>query len=237
MAEDKTSVLKLLQGSPFGALYPPKAAVDLPAIDGRTACLRVLRRYIAELTFHMPGDRGSANTRSFKIPLEKIHIEQPDKNVVLDFPSIVFLPGAGEALPIGLATFLEEESFNKFAPGTALQVQSEYQETFTIELWARDKPTRRAMMQLELALTPTEQQYGIRFRVPDYYDQTVCFSLQGSMRPDDPDNVRNRRWGHMTVEMRFDSVRLVNVGTIKPEVSVDAYDGPGNVPVGIELDD
>lgn len=234
---DKTPAHQLIIGRPFGTVYPPREPPRLPAVDGRTAALRVLRRYVSELAFSLPGDRGSPNDVQFRIPIEKVHVEQPDNVVELDFPSVVFLPGAGQYLPVGLSTFLEEESFDRFAPGTVLQVQSEYQETVTLECWAKDMPTRRSMVAgLEAALVPTEQMYGIRFRMPDYFDQPVCFTLLTSMRPDDPDNVRNRRWAHLALEMRFDVVRLVNVQTLKPFCATDAYDGPGNVPVGVVLE-
>jgi hypothetical protein len=244
VSSDKTPAHKLIQGTPFGAVYPARAAAEFPAIDGRTAGLRVLRRYISELTFHRPGDAGSPRLIPFRIPLDDIHVEQPDNVVNLlketkpggTNAAVVFVPGAGQYLPVGLSTFLEEETRDKFGKDTALQVQSEYQENVTLECWATDKPTRRAMVAgLEAALVPTEQMYGIRFRMPDYFDQPVCFSLDSGMRPDDPDTVRNRRWAHMIVEMRFDVVRLVNVETLRPVAAVDVYDGIPNIPFGVVL--
>lgn len=233
---DHTNAHDLLQGDPFGRVSPPRDAIDLPAVDGRTVALRILARYISELTFNLPGTKGSGITKKIRIPEEDIHIEWPDNQVQLKAPSIVFVPGNGEHLPAGLATFLVEGSHDKFGKGTALQVQSEYQETFTIEVWANDKPTRRAICGgLEVSLVPVEQMYGIRFRMPDYYDNTVCFTLLGGMRPDDPDAVRNRRWGHLSVEMRFDVLRLVNVVPFDPSVETEAYE-PDEVPDGVEID-
>lgn len=235
---DQTKAHELLLGNPFADVFPPKPNPDLPSLDGRTVALRVLARYISELTFRLPGNKGSPQTTKYQIPYERIYVEQPDNVVKLVPPCIVFVPGAGTYNPVGLSTFIEEESFGKFGKGTALQVQSEYVETFTIECWADTKPLRRSMVAgLESALVPTETMYGVRFRMPDYFDQPVCFSLDGSMRPDDPDNVRNRRWGHLTVEMRFDMVRLVNVDLLKPEVVSEAYQAIGQMPPNVPLKD
>lgn len=221
---DQTPIKDLLVGTPFAAVWPPKSDLDLPAVDGRTAALRTLRRYISELTFHLPGPKGSGRTERFRIPVEKVHVEQPDKEVKLAPPSVVFLPGPIEYLPIGLATALDESSKDRHGAGTALQIQAEYRELVTVEFWALDKPHRRAMLAgIESAFSPTEQMYGLRLRMPDYYDQSVCFTLDGGMRPDDPDNVRNRRWGYGTFEVRFDVVRLVRVGTVVPTLEVDAF--------------
>lgn len=218
---DKTPAKQLISG--FGTEpWPPRPLRPLPAVNGRTVALRILARYISELTFHLPGDKGSNATVPFRVPLEDVHIEQPANVEALKMPSFVFLPGTGEYLPVGLGPSIDESSFDVHAPGTALQTQSEYQETITIEAWAHSKPLRRSLVAaLEVALVPTEVMYGIRFVMPDYYRQTVCFTLASSMMPDDPDAVRNRRWGHLSVEMRFDVVQLVNAATLKPLVTLD----------------
>lgn len=228
---DQTPAKDLLTGTPFALVWPEKSTIDLPAVDGRTAALRILRRYLAELTFHLPGAKGSGKTVSLRIPEERIHVEQPDKEVMLlmgtkENPvSVVFLPGPAEYQAAGLATSLVENSKDKFGPGTALQVQSTYREVVTVEFWTIDKPHRRAVLAgFESALSPTEQMYGLRFRMNDYYGQTVCFSLEGGMRPDDPDNARNRRWGYGTLEMTYDVVRVVRVGVVDPKIDIAAFD-------------
>lgn len=208
----------LLQGNPFGQVWPPRPAPPLPAVDARTTALRVLADYISELTFNRVMEETS-KPEGFQIKREHIFVEQPDNVQNLPFPSVVFVPGPGDYSPIGLTAFIDESTADKYAPGTALQEQSEYVETVTIEVWANTRAMRRCIVAgLEVALVPTEQMYGIRFRMPDYFNQTVCFSLNTSMRVDDPEAVRNRRWAHLMVEMRFDMVALVNVSKFKPFV-------------------
>jgi hypothetical protein len=206
-----TTAHELLTGTPFGRVLPPRPGQPLPPVDGRTKALRILRQYISELRFSRP-DRGDRPI-PYEIPIHCIHIEQP-KQADLEFPSIVFRPGSdGRYDGIGLGSYIDEATADVYAPGTAVQEQSEWIETITLECWAEEGPQRSSMMAgLEQALVPTEQYYGLRFRMPDYYDRTVCFSLNSGARPDDPDAAgKNRKWGVMQVEMRFNVVALVQV--------------------------
>jgi hypothetical protein len=211
---------------PFGEVWPPRAEPPPQTVDGRTVALRIMKKYIGELTFFRPGGKDQNGVAgppvAFKVLPENIHIEWPDDPVEMVFPSIVFLSqGPAQYAAIGLTTNLDEDSVNKFAPGTVVQIQSEFTETFAIEIWADTKPQRRSLLAgLETSLTPTETMYGIRFRMPDYYDQLVCFSLGSRMLTDDEFATKNRRKAQLMIEMRFNTVALVNVNTIDPSVKV-----------------
>jgi hypothetical protein len=135
------------------------------------------------------------------------------------------LPGAGEYQPVGLTPYVVESTRDEERKDCALQVMGEYFEAFTVECWADSMPLRRSLVAaLEDAFVPSEAIYGLRFRMPDYHDQTVCFTLATSMRPDDPDAVRNRRWAHLGLEMRFEVVKLVPVEGFRPEVEVGTFE-------------
>jgi len=223
-----TRAFDLLTGTPFGAVQPPRPALPLPAVDGRTIALRILRDYISELTFTRPGS-GAARIQ-YRIPVEHIHIEQPGSED-LRFPSIVVRPGEGNYDAIGLVAYVDEATADLYGKGTVVQEQSEYREVITLELWAEEPPQRASMVAgLEQALVPTEQLYGLRFRMPDYYDRTVCFSLWSGSRPDDPMAAQRRRWAMLQIEMRFNVCALVYCETMMPVFSVTVDDEPIDTP-------
>lgn len=219
---------------PFGEVWPPRNQPPPQTVDGRTVALRILKKYIAELTFYRPGGKDQngnpCDPIPFKILPENIHIEWPDNPVDLQtsFPSIVFLSqSAADYASIGLATNYDEESADRYAPGTMVQIQSEFTETFALEIWADSKPQRRSILAgLETSLTPFETMYGIRFRMPDYYDQLVCFSLGQRQLVDDDLGTKNRRRAQLLIEMRFNVVALVNVNRLEPSTSVETTDDP-----------
>lgn len=217
-------IRSLLVNEPFGSnLFPPRSAPTKKAIvDGRTAGLRVLARYISELTFLREGDAGRPVV-PFVVKEDDIHIEWPDQEEDLVYPSMAFVQVEdGEYQPIGLTALILEETRDKFGNGTVLQQQSQYVETLSLECHASLKPERRAMrIGLEEALVPTEQMYGIRFRMPAYYDQIVTFSL-GAIRLDDsPDAARHRRVARLSLEMTYNVVALVNYAELRPMVNVN----------------
>lgn len=218
------SARDLIQGIPFGDVYPAQEAFEFPERDGKQAALRVLALYLSELTFRRPGNVGKPGIK-LRVPLERIVVEQTARPT--EMPSIVILgEDEGDYLAVGLSTFLEESSRDVHGKGTVLQVQSEYQEKVVVEVWASTKAERTGIMSgIESALVPTEQMYGIRFRVPEYFGQTACFTLLKSRRPASPDNSSGIWWGSFDVEVRFDVVRLVRYVEVKPTFSLEVDDG------------
>lgn len=216
------SLRSLLVGTPFGEVYPGRVAPPPPTQDGRTAALEILKRYIGLLTFRRAGAVGGPPI-PFKIAAQNIHIEWPDHEVDRETPSVVFLQTEdGMYDAIGLTAAVDEETKDVYAPGTVLQTQSEYRETFTLEVHASLKPERRAIVVgLEQAMTPTEQMYGIRFRMPAYFDQHVCFTLNSRRFNEDPDSARHRRVAQLKIEMRYNVVALINVVTMRPLIKVN----------------
>ena len=228
----KPTAHSLIIGNPFGAVFPPSSVdiAKLPKEDGRTHALRVLALYISELTFYRPGD-VDGEPLPFRIPLERIHIEAPDNDVDMVLPCIVFSQEADEEYEqIGLTINLDESTIDKYAPRTVLQIQYDQTETFVIEVWSSKKPERRAIIAgLQTALTPTEYMYGIRFRMPDYFDQPVVFTPVKHRRPDDQ-AIKGRRIGKLSVEMRFEVVCLVNYVPLLPVVEMTFTDDGAPVP-------
>ena len=216
------TAMDLLAGWPFGRTFPPRPTPPFPSVDPRTVALRILALYVSELTFLRPGDLGGAPIE-LRIPYEDIHVEQPDAEDDTRFPSIVLKDtNGGDYTTIGLTSFIDEKTKDLYGKGTALLVMTEYNETITLEIWATHRSERRSILAgLEAALVPTEQMYGIRFRMPDYYDQTVCFTLNRSTRLDDQYAGQGRRVARVDIEMRFNIVRPVNVVEIDPALGTE----------------
>lgn len=213
---------KILFGDPWGAVFPPKPNPPPLSYDGRTAALRVLREYVTNLTFYRamgPGRPPSA----FQIKPENFLIEWPDSVVSMVTPSIVVIPGPNADYgTIGLTSYIEEESADVYGPNTVLQWQMEYKEVFNLEIWASSKAERRGILAgLETAMTPTEQMAGIRFRMTEYYDQPVCFSIMRRRLGDEDESARNRRKAQIEFDMRFTVVALVNSVPMQPQILVD----------------
>lgn len=220
-------IRELLFGTPFGEVYPPRPNPPPPVVDGRTVALRILKKYITELVFYRPGGKDKNGVACgpipFKVLPENVHIEWPDDPVDLDdFPAIVMLSTqAATYEPIGMTSYLQEETRDLYSPGTVVQWQSEFTETFALEIWADSKPQRRSLLAgLETSLVPSEQMSGIRFRMPDYFDQLVCFSLESRQMVDDDFATKNRRRVQLMIQMRFNVVALVNYTTLEPQVTV-----------------
>jgi hypothetical protein len=216
-------VFDFLQGDPFGAIRPQPPSRPLPDVPGRKHALDMLREYISELTFTRPGARGQPPIR-YRIPKDNIHTEQPPNVWEMVLPAIVFRPGDGDYAAIGLSAYLDESTKDKYEKGTAVQENSEWQETIALECWAEQPPQRSSMVAgLEKALTPTEQRAGVLFRLPEYFDQTVRFTLEKGMYPEDPESVRNRRWAILPVLMEVNVCALVDVVELQPSVDTNTF--------------
>src|SRR5882724_11228910 len=85
-------LLKQIVGSPFGDFTGRDEPPGL-AIDGRTAALRILRKYISELRFWRKGAANGPNI-PFKISERDFLIEWPDRPIELKLPCIIALPSA-----------------------------------------------------------------------------------------------------------------------------------------------
>lgn len=229
-----TAVRNLLFGTPFGQVWPPRPAPPPLAIDGRTAALRVLRKYVTNLTFYRADGLGKPPI-PFQIAPENFHIEQPDYGRDLVFPSAVVIQSRARYDVVGLNSYVEEYTRDVYGQGTVLQVQAEYYELINLELWASKKAERRAMLAgLETAMSPTEQMSGLRFRMPEYYNGLVCFSLERRELMETTMSSLNRRTAQLELTMRFNILTLVNYTTLRPviEVSTDVLPDGTAVTVG-----
>lgn len=231
-------VLGLLAGTPFGTNFYGRANPPPPAADGRTAALKILRLYISELTFYRPGKKDGMAI-PFQIGEEAMYIDWPENEEHLFvFPRIAMISASpAQYAMIGLNSYVEEETRDRFAPGTVVQWQSEYTETIGLEIYASSKPELRAIISgLEVAMTPTEQWYGLRFKVPEYYDQLVCFALANRENPAEDMAADGRRRAKLMLEMRMNMVALVNcVELQKPQIEANVDSGCDGEDVEVEV--
>lgn len=219
---------KVLFGTPFGQGAQAEAPITL-STDGRTAALRVLRLYLSELVFFRSGGAGRP-PKAFRIPATDIFIERADDEAMARSPSLAVLPGRATYEAIGLGAYCDEESRDVYGKGTVLWWMSEYTETVTLVAQGSSRAERRALAAgIEQAMSPTETMYGLRFTMPEYYGQLVCFSL-GWRENDDGDEAGLNRWKvRFEVEMRFTNVTLQPYVQLEPEVValVDHDEGIG----------
>jgi hypothetical protein len=216
------AVRKLLQSNttPWGEVFPAKPNPHVPSVDGRTVALTILAQYIAGLSFYLPQAPGNPPL-AFQIPLANIYIEWPDSTEQMAFPSLAVVSSRADYNVIGLVSYVEEDTRDVFAPGTVVQWQAEYTETINLEIWCAKKAERRSILSgLETAISPTEQMSGLRFKMPGYFNELVCFTLMAREVMDEPDSARNRRRAQIELEMRFNIVSLVNYLPMQPKVQV-----------------
>lgn len=221
MALFTAKLRQLLFGNPFGEVFPPQQAPNPLSIDGRTAALHVLREYLAaQVFFRSMGP--NVPPKPFQISEKNIQIEWPDSEYDEVMPSINIRGSRGRYDVIGLVAYIEEDTRDRYAPGTVLQWQAEYVETINIEVWASKKSERRAILAaLEPAFSPTEVMSGIRFKMPEYYDELVVFSLNARELMDGENSARDRRSAQLEVEMRHNIVALVNYASLTPSIKVN----------------
>jgi hypothetical protein len=228
------SLITNIQGQLWGEVFPTKANPPPQSIDGRTAALYTLRDYVTALTFYRYAG-PSAPPIPFSIPPSRFYVEWPDSTVDETFPSMAIVQSRADYDTIGLVSYIEEDTVDVYGKGTVLQWQAEYVETINVEVWASKKAERRAILAAcEIAFSPTEQMSGVRFMMPLYFNELVCFTLTRREIMDNPDSARNRRSAQLEIEMRFNVVRLVNALTLQPVVKVNVdVDMDTNLPVDL----
>jgi hypothetical protein len=219
----------LLQGSVWGEVYPPLANPQTLTLDGRTAALHILREYVCDLTFYRYMGKGSP-PKPFGIKPENFYIEWPDSTVDKVSPSITIVHSRADYDVIGLVSYIEEQTLNVYSPGTVVQWQDEYVETINLEIETSKVSERRSLLGgLETAFSPVEQMAGVRFKMPEYFNQLVCFTLMRREVMDDADSAKNRRKAQLEILMRFNIVKLVNVKGLGVNATVNTdYDQFGN---------
>lgn len=68
--------------------------------------------------------------------------------------------------------------------------------TLQVDCWARDKRTREKLANavLQALVDDPELGAGIDLPLPDYYDETASYEMQGDNRPDSSDQAMSNHW-------------------------------------------
>lgn len=206
----------------------PPSPVPSKGVDKepRDWALERLALYLSRVRYYRTGATGQPAIE-FRIPRSNIRTEQPDAEKDLRFPSIAFQPGPGISLEIGLGAGQDDPStFEVYGPQTVVVHSADYTERVVLEVWGSSIPERRAIMSgVRNALTSGERGYGIRMRLPKYFNAIAQYTLVESQRIDDADAVRNRRRGQLVIELLVPELQLVGINRLRPTVDVTTNDG------------
>lgn len=220
-------------GVPMGTVWPPRPPRPLNDKDAREQALERLAEFISLLVFRRTME-PNVPPRGFQLPRDRIHVYQPDDLKDVEFPAIAFLPGRGMHVPQGLGPPLPmEDTQDVYGAGTVLVKQSDYVETFTIEVLSAKHAFRRAIVAgLKQALRSTDTTLSTDLSLPGYFDQVARFWLDESTYIDDnPEVVKNRRRAHLFVELTVPEVFLIDYVELRPIVDLggadasEVYDG------------
>jgi len=217
----------LVRGRLLGDLWPSVPLRPLPDIGAREYALRRLRQYISLLVFRRTEGPGLA-PQAFRIPADKINIYQPDDvKDPPDLPGIAMLPGTMDHEYWGLGSPRpDEETIDKYAPGTVVVWLSDYYETFLLDIWSAKHAMRRAITEgLKVGLRLQEDTMALNLTLPDYFDQIATFNLIGGPGYlEDAEVAKNRRHAQIPIEVWVPEVVLVDYRRLK--IRLD-FGGPG----------
>lgn len=216
-------ISRLLVGTPWGSVFPPRQPIPFTAESARTHALRALRAYVNELTFYRAMGPG-VPPAPFQIAKDRFLLEWPDSPEQELFPRIVVMPGPMEVSPLGIGGLSpDEDTRDVFGPGTVVLPQHEHVERVTLQVHASTKSMRRAVAAgLEVAFSPTEERAGILFTLPEYFGQTARFTYAMRSHNDTEDNARKRRMMDVQLDLQVNVVRLVRYASLDPRVEVSA---------------
>lgn len=209
----------IVEGTVYGDVTPRREAIPVPAVDARTAALRALKAYFAELTFWRAGAEDCPPI-GFCVDPKNIQVEVPDGKWVRVMPSIAFVAGPFEFQTLSQQPY--ERSRDQFGPGTVLIRKFCYVEQLQIEVVASVRAERRAMLAgIQVAMSPSDEFAGLRLTAKDFFGMPASFMLQRGTLQEEPNAARGRRIGRLATKMSIEVVQLYNYRTMKPFVRVN----------------
>lgn len=211
-----------ISGSLHDSVWPPLPALAPAAADARTRALEALREYLSLVHFQRQGA-----PRTFRIPKEQIHIEQPDSFENLRFPAVAFIAGVAPFDAVGLGgSEMLEDTRDLYGVGTVLLRRGEHIEELTMEVWEDTIPGRRALRAaLSEALAPIEESSSLRLRLDDYYGLVADYAQLSSQVVDDIDTAKGRRRSLHVLRVAVPVVQLVRYAELQPQVIVEVTEG------------
>jgi hypothetical protein len=210
------------------AVWPDRPAQALPSYDARNAALKQFRRFLSTLMFQRSGPIAddTATSIPFRVPIENIHIYQPDDIKMAKMPGFGIVPSLGVTEAFGLGpNDPEEDSFDVWSPGTVLVVTGDYQENFTLEVWGSKQAERRALVAgVKAAMMVSQDSSALRLRLTEYYDRAASFQILDTIYVDGDEVARNRRRALITIQLQVSEVALINANRLRPSFDLCVSD-------------
>jgi hypothetical protein len=213
----------LLAGPVLGAVQPARQR-RLPERDGRERALAALRAYVAAVPVSDPTREG----QTFKLSKDDIHAEYADAEHVPELPAAgVVSADADLGFEYLGGPIVLDDTYERFAPRSALALFGWHDEQVVLEVWCRDVPQRRAVVAaLKAAFWASEGRGCVDLRLDDYYCQSARFTLAGAHVIDEPESLRGgRRRALLRLRLRVPEVLLVDAGTMRPLHEVEVTQG------------
>jgi hypothetical protein len=212
-----------------GFVYPEQPLAPLPHKGARGYALERYRDFLARLVFQR--EVNAQTIQAFQIPPERIFIHYPEQSRENpNVTGIAFIPGPytyDEKWMYALGRpDADEDTADKYAPGTVVTTMGYYVETITVEAVTSSYAMTRGIIEGIRYATRLFTDCGILYlNCPDYFDQVAAYSIVGGdgYSVDLATDAAGRRIAHLQVEVWIPEVALVNYRPLR--VLLDL--GPG----------
>lgn len=213
----------LIVGNPFGEEQrEDEARLLAEDRDGRTIALTWFKKYLCEQVISVSGDQGQKPMRITLDPANFFLEPPPSLPDGLKPIAVGIEPGEPEYKDVGMGETMLAETHNVYRPNTVVKRVADYHETFKMIFVCANAPQRRAVKKMiEHTCIPTEAIMGIRFKMPDYYDQTATFVFENAMLDDSLIMPNGRYDLDVSFLLYMDFVRLVYVNRFEPTIQVE----------------
>lgn len=147
--------------------YP---SIPFLAKDGRTVALETLRDYLCTFEFNAPGKEP------FKLNEDHFYIDGIESEDSFVMPCISVIPGIENRTIIG--PYMIESTKDVFKKDYALVKVAETSEDIGFEIFAPTRQIRNGIVSaLNQIFSPSQNSYGLKLVLPNYYYQPCRFSL------------------------------------------------------------
>lgn len=199
-------------GSLVPAEDPRDLADDTVALIAATRMLEQLRFRRMDLDAYL----ATQQVVSSMFKLQRVIFEWPrSEDPIEPMPSALIQQTEEETIyaPEGMETQLLEDTFERYGERTVLRKLGIATVPLLITIWCAHKEERRAVRSTlvrAMMAEPSDQRYGRRIVVPEYYDRVVIFDLLGTAVDDDSDDAQQNHWVlAVRLSARVEIVQLV----------------------------
>lgn len=193
-----------------------EALTAVQKTDVRTALTRGLAEYLLQLSFEAIGGR--------RVAFRKVVDTWADAEERVMYPyAVVQAPGEGNYDAVSFTPHVDADQFLPLPDGRFLVRLSEFTANLTVEVWANDIEERMALMaMLERDLSPVDWMYGVRLRLPHYFNVHASYEPGPSSYTDsDEEAIKRYRKATVRVSAACAVIRLSTFPAAKPWLKVN----------------